>query len=300
MSIPAAYVVVVAIWATTPLAIKWSSEGLGPMPAAASRMLIAAVIGLALVRLLNIRMPWHRAAITSYLAAGLGIFGCMSLVYWSALYVPSGLISVLFGLSPLLSGLLAQRWLSDAPLTPARWMACAVAVSGLVTIFWRELRMEGDTWFGICLMLGAVTLFSVSAVCVKRVGVSLHPFAQTVGALLVCAPAYALSWWLIGTPATVHASAVAYAAVIYLALGGSLLGFLCYYYVLRHLPATTVALVTVITPVMALCLGAIFNNETLPMTTLIGTALIVVALTVYQVGDRMMVVVRRVANQPEA
>ncbi len=299
MSVPAAYLVVIAIWATTPLAVKWSGEGLGPVPAAASRMLIAAVVGVVLVRLLNIRMPWHRAAVTSYLAAGVGIFGAMSLVYWSALYVPSGLISVLFGLSPLFAGLLAQRWLNDAPLTPARWMACAVAVSGLATIFWHELRIEGDAWFGICLLLGAVVLFSVSAVWVKRVGVSLHPFAQTVGALLVCAPPYALSWWLVGSPANAHANTIAYAAVVYLALGGSLLGFLCYYYVLRHLPATTVALITVVTPVMALCLGALLNDETLPVTTLIGTALIVTALALYQMGDRLLGAVRRVASEPE-
>ena len=297
MSVPSAYLIVVVIWATTPLAVKWSGEGLGPVPAAAARMLIAAVVGLVMLRLLNIRLPWDRVSITSYLAAGLGIFGAMSLVYWGALYVPSGLISVLFGLSPILSGLLSRYWLVEPELSATRWIACLTALAGLITIFRYELRIEGDAWIGISLLLGAVTLFSVSTVWVKRIGAELHPFAQTVGGLLVCVPPYAISWWLIGGVGIAGADSVAYAAVLYLALGGSLLGFLCYYYVLRHLPATTVVLITVITPVMALGIGAALNDESISLSTLVGTGMILGGLALYHLGDRLIVRLRRTANE---
>lgn len=287
MSIPGAYLAVVVIWATTPLAVKWSGEGLGPMPAAASRMLIAAGVGFVLLQLLRIRLPWSRDAVASYFAAGTSIFGAMSLIYWGALYVPSGLISVLFGLSPIVAGVVAQRWLGESELTALRWIACLVALMGLVVIFWHELQVEGDAWIGIVILLVAVVIFSISSVWVKRVGAKLHPFAQTVGALIVCAPPYALSWWWIGGPDPSQAAMAAYGAVLYLALGGSLLGFLCYFHVLRHLPATTVALITVMTPVLALGIGAQFNDESLPATTLIGTGMIVAGLAIYHLGDRV-------------
>lgn len=145
-----------------------------------------------------------------------------------------------------------------------------------------------------------MTLFSVSTVWVKRIDVSLHPFAQTVGALLVCVPPYAISWWLIGGPDFASADNIAYAAVAYLALGGSLLGFLCYHYVLRYLPATTVVLITVITPVIALAIGAVFNDEVLPATTLAGTGLIIGGLALYQLGDRLGAMARRVVEETEA
>lgn len=299
MSVPSAYLVVVAIWATTPLAVKWSAEGLGPIPAAAARMLIAAALGVVLLLVLRIRLPLHRAALTSYLAAGIGIFGVTVLVYGSALYVPSGLMSVLFGLAPIVSGLLAKRWLGEVDLTPTRWLACAVALGGLTTIFWHELHVAGEAWFGICLLLIAVTLFSVSTIWVKRIAVTVHPFAHTVGALLVCAPPFAVCWWLIGGPEIGGAGRIAYLAVIYLALGGSLLGFLCYYYILRKLPATTVVLVTVITPVLALGLGAAFNNEAAPPATLLGTGLIIGGLALYSFGDRMKILLRRRAGEIE-
>ena len=74
-------------------------------------------------------------------------------------------------------------------------------------------------------------------------------------------------------------------AILYLAVFGSLLGFYCYYQVLARLPAATVALVTLITPVLALSLGSLFNGESLGALVLAGAALIVLALSLFLLGD---------------
>ena len=60
MSVPAAFLGVVLIWATTPLAIKWSSEGAGFLFGVASRMVLGVLVCLVLVALLSRRMRWHR------------------------------------------------------------------------------------------------------------------------------------------------------------------------------------------------------------------------------------------------
>ena len=73
MSVPAAFLGVVLIWATTPLAIKWSSEGAGFLFGVASRMVLGVLVCLVLVALLNRRMRWHRDAVLTYLAAGIGL-----------------------------------------------------------------------------------------------------------------------------------------------------------------------------------------------------------------------------------
>ena len=44
MSVPLAYIGVILVWATTPLGIKWSAEGLSPIAGAFGRMLLAAII----------------------------------------------------------------------------------------------------------------------------------------------------------------------------------------------------------------------------------------------------------------
>ena len=73
MSVPAAYLTVILIWSTTPLAIQWSLNGDSFLLALTARMAIGVVICFALLKILKIRMPLHRDALETYLAAGLGI-----------------------------------------------------------------------------------------------------------------------------------------------------------------------------------------------------------------------------------
>lgn len=78
-------------------------------------------------------VAWLRmaiAALHSYGYAAQGIFGAMSATYVAVRYLPSGLISVIFGLSPVISALLARPLLREAPLAAHRWLACAVGLAG--------------------------------------------------------------------------------------------------------------------------------------------------------------------------
>ena len=87
MSVPAAYISIVLIWSTTPLAIQWSGDEVGYLFGITSRMLLGVVVGLLAAALLSIRLPWHSAARRTYLAAGLGLFFAMTSVYWSSQFL---------------------------------------------------------------------------------------------------------------------------------------------------------------------------------------------------------------------
>lgn len=56
MSVPAAYLGVVLIWGTTPLAIKWSGEGVGYLFGVTGRMVIGVVLALVLVYLMRLQV----------------------------------------------------------------------------------------------------------------------------------------------------------------------------------------------------------------------------------------------------
>jgi len=75
-------------------------------------------------------------------------------------------------------------------------------------------------------------------------------------------------------------------AILYLGVGGSVVGFVLYFYVLQRLEATKVALITLVTPVSALLLGHFFNGEPLPTAVVWGTAAILSGLLLVQFGDR--------------
>ncbi len=82
-------------------------------------------------------------------------------------------------------------------------------------------------------------------------------------------------------------------AIVYLGIFGSLIGFIAYFYVLQNLKASTVALVTLITPVFAMTLGATLNGEVINDTLIIGALFVIGGLALYQFGEKLQKVLKR-------
>ena len=74
-------------------------------------------------------------------------------------------------------------------------------------------------------------------------------------------------------------------ATIYLGVFGSLIGFFAYFFVLQRLTASTVALITLVTPVIALTLGAVLNNEMIHSKLVFGALLVILGLAIYHWGE---------------
>ncbi len=72
------------------------------------------------------------------------------------------------------------------------------------------------------------------------------------------------------------------AAIVYLGVFGSVIGFALYYYVIKHLETSKVALITLVTPVIALLLGHWLNGEEIGLRLWLGTGLILLGLSVHQ------------------
>jgi drug/metabolite transporter (DMT)-like permease len=284
-----AYLVVIAVWSTTPLAIKWSSAGLHPLWGLAIRISIATVCILVLLQIWRHPIPLHITALKSYLAGGLGLYGGLILVYTGAAFVPSGLISVLYGLSPMFSAILSYYIIDDPPFSTSKWLALFLSVTGLAVIFLDDIQISDNLIFGVILVLISVLLFCLSSVLIKKYQHEGHPLTQTTGSLIVCLPLFLLSASTIaGDFNYADVQLAAKLSIIYLAVIGSIVGMLCYYYVLNKMPPSSVALITVITPVIALSFGVYLNGEVFSNWSYIGTLIILVGLVAFNWGDRVI------------
>lgn len=287
MSVPAAYIVVIFVWSTTPLGVKWSSQGMSPVAGAFGRVLLAALLGWALARLWGVVVPWHRQAVRVYAFSNIGVFLGLLCVYFGAQFMPSGLISILYGLSPVVSAVLSRFLLNEPPFSVSKWLAMALGLAGLVVVFRHEILLLNGNLLGFALVLFSVLCFCLSGVLIKREGPVLHPLAQTVGTLTMATPLYGAVAAVMGLhiqslePRTVG-------AILYLALFGSFIGFFCYFYVLKHLPASTVALTTLVTPVLAITLGSVLNGEPITPTLVGGAVMIGSGLLLYYWGDHWL------------
>jgi len=282
MKVPSAYLCVIIVSSTTPLGIVWSSESMSPTMAVLLRMCIAAVLGSILLVATRIRLPISKPALRLYSYSGLGIFGGMICSYLAARYISSGLMSLLFGLSPIVAGLFAQRLLGEAKFTPLRWLALACAICGLAIVCWDKLLLNEQALIGIGLILLAMVIFSFSGVAIKSISISIHPLATTLGALYCCVPLFFITWLLFdGNIDTRLWTNRSIGAIVYLGIFGSLLNYIAYFYILQRTSPTSVAMITFITPVFAILLGSQLNNESINTSTILGGGLVLVGLGLY-------------------
>jgi len=117
-----------------------------------------------------------------------------------------------------------------------------------------------------------------------------RPLAQPqrhCGALAIATPLFFLTWLVFDHHAPAQLPARALASIIYLGVIGSVLGFTLFFYVLKHVSAHGSALITLITPVLALLLGAAINHEHVGPRIWAGTALVLGGLALHLWGGML-------------
>jgi drug/metabolite transporter (DMT)-like permease len=284
LQITAGFIVVMLIWSTTPVAIKWSVDGPGFLFGVTARMVIGVLLILVIAYLKKVSLPLHRQAVMTYLAAGMGIYGAMLAVYWGAQYIPSGFISVIFGLTPIMTGLLAWFVLQERELTAVRFVGMLIGVAGLYIIFNRSIRLGDIVALGIVAVSLAVFIHAMSSVLVKRLHVNLSALAVTTGGMLTATPAYLVTWLLLDGVIPESIPAHALWSIVYLGVVATSIGFSLYFYILKYMRASQVAMLTLATPVLALWIGQLFNGEMLGWSAWLGTSLILAGMAIYQWG----------------
>lgn len=274
---------VLFIGATTPLAIKLGGDAFTPIAGLTLRIVLALTVGIVFFAFLGVRLRVRKHWLI-YLAASLGIFPNLVLVYTAVQYISSGLVALLFGMQPFFTALLMKPFLGVSGLQPRKIFAIFLAFGGLGLIVLEGDSVQVNNVIGVLLMLGSSFLFAVSALWVKRLNQSLTvpPFEQTLGGMLFSLPGLFLSWWLIFGIEPITLTPIALGSLLYLALIVSLLGFAAYYSILNKMAIETVALIPLVTPVMALVLGVVFLDETITVSAISGAVLLLIALAIHQ------------------
>lgn len=283
MKIALAYLGIVMIWATTPLAVKWSGESDWLFGVAARTLLGALLIVPFVWWLSKQRFDWQWPAIKVYLVASIPILGGMTAMYWAAQYLPSGWIGILFGMTPVMTGIMAHYCLPNSRLTLRKSLGVLISLAGLVVIFAPNLREQHAQMqlAAIAMALLSVVFHSYGTVLIKRINLGISALHLVAAALWITvvghflmAPMTLFHWPDLQLHQTL--------AIFYAASVGSVLGFMLYFYLLKHVDAIKVALIPVITPIFALLIGHWFNGEVLNATVWLGAAMVVMGLVTFE------------------
>lgn len=259
--VPALYALICLIWGSTWLVIKIGLQGVPPFLGAGLRFTLASAVLFALARLrgrLALDADGRKAALScGLLSFTLSYAG----VYWAEQYISSGLTAVLYCLMPLFVLLLSRFWTRSETLTARKLAGIAVGMAGTVALFWPSETLSVLQRAGMAVALASVVAAAFNLVVVKKYArhadvVALNAWAMGLGAICLLALSAvvergtALSW-----------SRDNVAAIVYLALVGSVTAFLSYFHLIKVMEATKLSLITLVFPIVAVILGRIFLNE---------------------------------------
>lgn len=278
----------VAIWGTTWAVIRIGLDHLPPLTALAWRFALAGTLLLALVPAFGVRLGRNRSEPALWASNGLLSFaGSYGVVYWAEQRVPSGLTALLFATFPLFVAVLGHFLLPAERLHPRGAAGTLVGFAGVALIFSEDLSRLGGPGVAraAAILLLAPAVSAVGNVAVKRWGKGIHPLSLTALPLLGAGALVGGAAALLEGDRAARWTPVAVGSVIYLALFGTAVAFVVYFWLLERLPATRLSLITYAVPVVAVVVGTLALDEPMTMRVAAGAAL-VIAGTVLAGGRR--------------
>ena len=275
------YALLVLIWATTPLAIVWSVQEVHPMWVLIIRYFGASIIALFLLKLMRDPLPFDQTSMKSYLAGSLNLIGAQLFIYLAANYLTSGLMALIFGFSPLIAGLIGHVILKTHKLIWLQWLGMAIAVAGLSFVFADSADSKINP-IGVVLMLISIVSYISSIFWVKQLNAPLSPMSQATGSLIISALGslclLPFIWQHMPTQMPGMHTMIGF---VFTMIMSSIVAMLCYFWLIRRLTASTVSLSNVMTPLIALVLGATLNHEHISPNAFVGIAVVMFGIVMY-------------------
>lgn len=264
------------IWGTTWAAIRATIGD----DAAALRFTLATII---LVPFALGARPWPRRAQWPWLVVA-GVLNAVgyALIYFGEEEVPGGLAAVLSSTQPLVMAALLVATRMET-VRSADVLGAIGALVGVVIIFADKLVVSPGQALGMVLVLASVLVSTLYALVIKRHGGRIHPIASTTVFVAVTA----VCLWL-ATAVAGHQSmpwpppVIGTVALVYLAVAGTVIGFVAYFWLLARVSLLTANVVSFVVPVIALAVDAIFEVHVLGPRAYVGVAVILGAVLIAQ------------------
>lgn len=274
------YLLICVIWGTTWLAIKVSIFTLPPFFSAGVRFTIASLLIFAVLKFRKYKYHFDLRETIFLILVGLGSFSVpYGLVYWAEGRITSGLTAVTFAVMPFFAALLSRFFLKTEQLSFWKIFGILLGFSGLLVIFEGDMKVgSSGAAGGILAVVLSAFLNAAVAVSVKKHGRHIDPvfinlIPMGLGAITLLGTSFFIEDW-----SGLRFTLPVIAAIVYLAAFGSVVAFVVYFYLLKHISVVLLSMTSFITPILAIASGALVLGEKFPSGTLIGSAMILVGV----------------------
>ena len=275
------WLILCGIWGSTWLFIKLGLADLPPLTFAGIRFVISCLFLFALVFVRRLPLPRGRGAWWLLFVTGVLSFSLnYGLVFWAEQHISSGLAAVLQATMPAFGLVLAHFHLPGERMTWVKIAGVVLGVFGVAVVFSNQLAVSGRQALAGCIAMVLSAFFAAySNVLVKRYGRGLNPAIIAAGQMFFgLIPLLLFGVAVEGNPLQLRWTATAIVSLFYLALVGSVVAFLLYYWLMQNMDVTKTMLISLVTPVVAVILGMLALDEELGWRTLAGGAMIIAGI----------------------
>lgn len=282
-----AFAIVYVGWGSTFLAVRVAVQTIPPFLVGAVRNLVAGAVLVAVAAASGAERPSRPALGRAFTIGALLFVANHGAIAWASTRNPSGVTALLVATFPL--WIVVLEWVSGRHQRPSRrgLVGLCLGFLGSLLLFWPTTGAPVLDVAASLVTAVAVVSWATGTLAARRAHLSSSVAMATGLPMLLGGAGLALVAGVAGEWRRVDVAqipATGLAALAYLIVLGSLLGFSAYLYLLKTMPASRVATYAYVNPVVALGLGAWFGGEAIGSATL-AAAMVSLAGVYLSVSD---------------
>jgi len=273
-----------ALWGASFLFIKVAVAGMSPLTLVGVR-LIFGTLGLLVIVPFRpaIMQGWHTRLRGFFIVAIFNAVIPYLAISWGEEYISSGMAAILNATTPLVIVLVSQWWPGGERLTWMRVMGVVIGFLGVSILVGPTAFSTGESTLyllGACAALVGAISYAFGGLLAHQLlagAPELQPaIGQTGIGAVILAPIAGIA--LAVQPSAHVPSFWAIASALTLALGGTSLAYLIYYWLISRVGPARTLIVTYLLPCMALVYGALLLREPVGLNAVGGLALVLTGI----------------------
>lgn len=271
----------IVIWSGSFLATRWLVLEIPPLTAAGLRFSLAAVLLVALLWLRDGKFPGLPRALwpPALLYGFLGVTLCYALENIGLQYTSTGNASVLIGLIPAITVVLARVFLKER-LLARQWFGVALASVGSFVLVALGGNIGLSDPLGDGLLLGTAVVSALAGLVGKRNTVRMDPLLNVAygfaGGALLLLPLVVGEWVLVRPVWGLTWQGGL--GLLYLVVFASVVAYSSFFWALSRTTLIAASIPTYSMPVLTMLLAALLLNETLTVERLIAAGVVILGL----------------------
>lgn len=287
-----AFAAIYVVWGSTYLGIRIAVESIPPFLMASLRFCAAGCLMLGFLRLtrgpLRLNLAQHR---DNAIVGGFLLLGGNGLVSWAEQFLPSGITALIIGAQPMVMVLTEWAWKDGKRPSLPIFLGLLLGFTGVAWLAapWETGSAGAVPLPGVLAVLVACVSWAIGSIYGRNARSGADPFTASGlqmlwGSALLALTALFRGEWSHWSPSQV--TGASWGAVAYLTLVGSLVGFSCFAWLMKHSTPARVSTYAYVNPVVAVFLGWLVLHEPVGPRTLAASAVIVAAVVIVTVQRR--------------